>query len=910
MNRPALVMVLLPALSAAAAPAAAQGMQRSTIAGLVSDASGARVAGATVELTGARALGGLQTVATDALGRYRFTRLLPGVYAVSAAAPGLQRTTRRDIVLPVNTTYDVNFALGPATLAESIDVRGNEAPIDLRRSSSPTVFGAAALRDLPTERTLSSVLALTPGVVTTPPLFGVGGEVAFGGTQGSNGFTADGVDLTEPALGTPWSAIGYDWLEQVEVVALGAGAEYGGFTGAIANGVLRSGSNRVAGLVAGLFTRPSWSSDNLGGYPAGEPRPQASRTLLDWWDLGAQLGAPIVRDRLWVFTGATGAHHAYRPFGYTGPGETSERTTGTIVKVDAAVRPALALQGFWTREASDLIGSGLSRFRTDPVTSPDQFTRRHAWNARGTWTPRAALVLEARASGNTGDVDRVPHPPATLDGPPPGFVSDTNTACCNAPWSREFRRTTQVAGTIGAFADGPHGTHDVRLGVEVEWAPADSEYGRPGDRAVTYRQGAVVQFEEWAGDRLLSDNDRVSLFVQDRWALGARLTLEPGLRVEWRSGSVPSVPEVIATTALGPRLGAAWDLTGGGTTVVRAHYGRYFDRLFGHVFDAFEPGAFSPHVVYAVTPDGPVEVFRYSETVNAEVGADLEQPHVDQVVLGVERSLGAHTTVQAQYVGRRFGDFLGYVDRQLSSWTAHEVVDPGPDGVAGNADDAGPITVYRPYGSDFDSSGRDLLLANPNDASRSYHGVQLIATRRFANRYQYQVSYAWSRATGTVGNEYHTNATYWSLSPLGSIGSNPNMARYAEGRPKYDYREFKALGSYRAPWLGGFTAAGVFRWHTGVRWQRSVVQFTPFFSVYPAEPAGTRQAPDVGALDLRIEKGVPLGRAGTLGLYLDVFNVTNIGRATDYVAESGPSFGYVSGWTEPRTARVGLRWEF
>ena len=88
------------------------------------------------------------------------------------------------------------------------------------------------------------MLSLTPGVTTTTPLFGYVGEVAFGGTQGSNGFSVDGVNLTESSLGDQWSQVNYNWLEQVQVVGLGAPAEYGTSTGAIVNGVLRSGSNR------------------------------------------------------------------------------------------------------------------------------------------------------------------------------------------------------------------------------------------------------------------------------------------------------------------------------------------------------------------------------------------------------------------------------------------------------------------------------------------------------------------------------------------------------------------------------------------------------------------------------------------------------------------------------------------
>jgi hypothetical protein len=218
--------------------------------------------------------------------------------------------------------------------------------------------------------------------------------------------------------------------------------------------------------------------------------------------------------------------------------------------------------------------------------------------------------------------------------------------------------------------------------------------------------------------------------------------------------------------------------------------------------------------------------------------------------------------------------------------------------------------VYRSYGSDFDSSGRDLMLSNPSNAFRRYDGVQLIATRRFAGRWQGQMSYSWSRSSGTVGNEYHTNATYWSLSPLGSVGADKNLAVRSPGQPKYDYSEFKAIGSCRFSRLGGLTAGGAFRWHNGVRWHRSVAMWDPFPLYFAAEPAGSRRTPSLGSLDLRVDKQVPIPPAGTLAVYVDVFNVTNVGRPTDYNPTSGPFFGRVGGWTDPRTARLGVRFEF
>ena len=248
----------------------------------------------------------------------------------------MQTLRRGNIQLPVETTYDVDFVLEIARIEQAIDVPSTAVLIDVYRSASPTLFAETMLRDLPTARTVSSVLSLTPGVATTPPLYGTTGEVAFGGTQGSNGFTVDGVSLTESSVGNQWSDVDYNWLQQVQVIGLGASAEHGGFTGAVANGVLRSGSNRLSGLGEWLVTRPNWSGSNLADYPSGQNRPVPPRTILDWWDVNGQAGGPVVRDRVWVFGGAKTLHHAFREFDYAGPGRTTQRTSRALVKLDAA----------------------------------------------------------------------------------------------------------------------------------------------------------------------------------------------------------------------------------------------------------------------------------------------------------------------------------------------------------------------------------------------------------------------------------------------------------------------------------------------------------------------------------------------------------------------------------------------
>jgi hypothetical protein len=888
--------------------ATAQTAQRSTIEGTVVDSDGGAVADATVTLSGPRLLGGTRTVTSDASGYFRFSDLLPGTYDVVATAPGFESARRDRVALPVETTYTVPLTLPLPGVSERVDVSSRATLIDVRTSAMPTLLAETALHDLPTARTLGGLLALAPGVVTTTPLYGFVGEVSYGGTQGGNGFTLDGVNLTESLRGTPWSQPHYNWLEEAQVTGLGAPAEYGGSTGATINGVLRSGSNRIGALGELLTIRPTWSGDNLGNYPANVDKPIPPRRIMEWWDGSGQLGGPLVRDHLFAFGGYSQLHHEYGNYGHDGPAHTDERTSKAIFKLDATVTSRLLAQAFVTRHSSDVIGAWVSQYSPTYESSPDDIIRTNAWNLRLSAILSPTTLLEARTSGHHGTETFQPHPPATLEGPSPSSDVDTGLPCCNSFYRREERGATLGTLTLSHHREHLAGRHDFKAGVEFERAPVDTNSSMPTGRRLYTSHGAVVQVEEWAGDHTHSTARRSALYLQDRWAVGERLTIEPGLRAEFNSGSVPGGISNFETAPVALRLGAAWDVTGRQKTVVRAHYGRYHDPLLGDVYSYTQPNAHSPHVFYAVVDGALVEQFRYIEEYNLPAPTRFKQSHVDEWTAGVEHALTDGMTVEGRYIARRFGHFIGWIDERIDDWTPYQVQDPGPDGLPGTGDDGGMFTIYQSYGNGIDVSDRALRLGNPAGASRRYDGVQFIATRRFTSNWQGQISYTWSRSRGTVDNPYLTNATYGSMNP-GGYGANPGARAQPPAPPLYDYSEFKALGSYRVPFWGGFMASGVFRWHSGTHWQRDAVVFSPFFASFPVEPLGSRRTPSLGGLDLRVEKTLRLSR-GTLGLYGDLLNATNVGRATAYNSRSGPQFGQVNGWTDPRTGRLGVRDSF
>jgi hypothetical protein len=290
-------------------------------------------------------------------------------------------------------------------------------------------------------------------------------------------------------------------------------------------------------------------------------------------------------------------------------------------------------------------------------------------------------------------------------------------------------------------------------------------------------------------------------------------------------------------------------------------------------------------------------------TFRSVVQPGLKQAYVDQYTLGAERKVIGGLTAEVQFVRRNFDRVFGLV-RVGETWSPIETIDPGPDGEIGTSDDGGALTVYRR------TSPGEQLFANPDGARRHYNGLQFIVRKPLANRWEMQASYTWSQTRGNVSNVAQTN---WGHPGIVGYYSDPNRLINGNGKVPLDFtNSVKLLGTYALPWLGGLNLSGIYQFDSGHTWERTF--FVPgVFGVRPikAEPRGSRRLPASTGLDVRADKTFHLpGRGGTVGLFVDVFNVTNRGVATAVNTVSGPGFGMPVGWSSPRSARIGARWMF
>lgn len=302
---------LLPAASVAlvgilaSAPAVAQGT--SVLTGTIVDTSTKRPIGDVVVTVTSPALQGEQTVVTDKSGTYRIPNLPPGDYTLRLEGDAYRAYSRGGITLRVNSTIRVNAELLPEGLkAEEVVIVGKAPTVDVGSSSTgvtlnqdfvsrialnPPAGKAAA------SRSFESLAGVAPGAQND------GYGVSINGTTSpENAFVIDGVSVNDPAFGILGTPLSVEFIKEVGVITGGYMPEYGKSTGGIFDVLTKAGSNEFHGSVffnitPGGLEGPRTLIKSASSTITTNPKLGSLR------DFGAEIGGPILKDRLWFFAG-------------------------------------------------------------------------------------------------------------------------------------------------------------------------------------------------------------------------------------------------------------------------------------------------------------------------------------------------------------------------------------------------------------------------------------------------------------------------------------------------------------------------------------------------------------------------------------------------------------------------------
>jgi hypothetical protein len=287
-----------------------------TIAGNVTDASGAAIADATVTLTN---LGTSEkhTMQSSASGQYTFVNVLPGRYRVEGEKSGFKKFVREPIVVEIESGLKIDIALQVGAQSETVEVT-SEAPLlqPETQSLGQVVEGRQVTESPLNGRNPLALVALVPGVVPqgSPsggnssggnPVganpFALGDFQIGGGQAGQSSILLDGVATNGAYLNIVTVVPTQDAIQEFKVQTNNLGPEYGRFAGGVINLSTKSGTNSWHGSAYEFLRNKVFDANDFFSAGAGLAVPAFTQN-----QFGANVGGPVLKNRLFFFSSYEG----------------------------------------------------------------------------------------------------------------------------------------------------------------------------------------------------------------------------------------------------------------------------------------------------------------------------------------------------------------------------------------------------------------------------------------------------------------------------------------------------------------------------------------------------------------------------------------------------------------------------
>ncbi|HMS01595.1 MAG TPA: TonB-dependent receptor, partial [Gemmatimonadaceae bacterium] len=600
-RRVALALSTLLLAAGATRELVAQSVQTGTLDGRVMLADGRAIANATVQV---RQSDGSypRTTRTDGTGQFSLPFLMPGRYDVTVRQLGFREVQVVAVSIRVAERTRLTITLDRArdTLPAVVVTEAAQARTTPLSPEVTFTLSARERERLPAPRDANALVRFTPGVRP--------GQLLGGSTNQANLYQLDGVTVNQPGLGGSFLLPNVDWLEDVRVIGLGAGAEYGHFQGGLVNLVTKSGTNTLQGALRTFVEQRA-----LNGTTPGDVDVRAE--LEDRYEVSGDLRGPIVRDRLYFFVSGQEVRVRERvPASFTDGGWLAPYTERRERKYYGKLT--------WQATGNDLVHLSLGlddlareRVGLSPFVAAEATTRGESPSLffQGSWqrVQSATRQLDVRVSGYAGRDDELPYngdrpSVSLLDDPDvPRFVNATYTRR-NTPRSIGFNVVQSLRLSAGPV------THRVKAGVDAtigSWRETRTRNGGlswyteaganfdPAD-ASTWQTipslGIYATADTGSSIDLNAGTLNGALFLQDELQVGSRLALSLGLRLNAFNGTIrpghggassaASAFSAVRAGGVDPRLGVTYDIAADRRTLLKAHWGRYHQNLFALMF--------------------------------------------------------------------------------------------------------------------------------------------------------------------------------------------------------------------------------------------------------------------------------------------------------------------------------------
>ncbi|MGN6107534.1 MAG: carboxypeptidase regulatory-like domain-containing protein [Kofleriaceae bacterium] len=271
-----------------------------SLRGVIRDKASNEVAiGATVVAT-SPALVGEQVVITDENGAYFINALPPGLYTLTIYYND-KPFSRGNVLIQLGKEAVVNVtvdsAAGGGGKGETIVIQGNAPIIDQGSTKTGVTITDDYTRNIPVGRTFGGMLGAAAG--SSGDTYGIS---ISGATSAENTFVIEGINTTDTGFGGLSSNLPNEFVAETEVITGGYNAEFGRATGGIINVITKQGGNQFRGSVWGYFRPGALISDAKVIEREGTSIDLKTDTNYQW-DVGAEVGGPIIKDKLWFHVG-------------------------------------------------------------------------------------------------------------------------------------------------------------------------------------------------------------------------------------------------------------------------------------------------------------------------------------------------------------------------------------------------------------------------------------------------------------------------------------------------------------------------------------------------------------------------------------------------------------------------------
>ena len=298
------VVVFCPLLNIAWADVAGR------ISGIISDPSGAFIAGATVTLNNA-GNGIKQKTTTNEQGQYSFPVVPIGHYKLEVDSPGFQPYKKMGVVIDVSSALQIDATL-QIKISETVEVNDSVVTIQMSDTEIGETIGSQHVAEVPLNgRSYTDLLATQAGVspITTSgaansssgggfgtvPVAGNENTGQFsinGQRESANGFFLNGASVQE-SIGQQAGVIpNLDSIAEFRIISSNADAEYGGYSGGLINVVTKSGGDKFHGSAFEFFRNTNLDAR---GYFSPE------RSTFQQNQYGGTLGGPIKKSKVFFF---------------------------------------------------------------------------------------------------------------------------------------------------------------------------------------------------------------------------------------------------------------------------------------------------------------------------------------------------------------------------------------------------------------------------------------------------------------------------------------------------------------------------------------------------------------------------------------------------------------------------------